>query len=60
MTTKAELVEINKMHDHLEQLEQQGRFEEADAYFEKHRWAFDFNRKGHWVGSVANENGWTA
>lgn len=58
--TKTDLTEINNIHDRLEQLEHNGRFEDADAYFDRHRWAFDYDRRGNWVGSVAGENGWTA
>ena len=51
--------EINKAHDRLEALHQQGRFAEADDYYQKNSWIFDHDRKGNWIGEVANENGWT-
>lgn len=57
--TKTELATINKMHDRLDQLEHQGLFLDADDFFYRNRWAFDYDRKGNWVGEVANENGWT-
>lgn len=60
MSIKPTRYEINKVHDRLEALEQQGRFAEASDYYQKNSWVFDFDRNGHWVGEVANENGWTA
>lgn len=51
--------EINAAHDKLEQLEHECRFDEADDYLKNNRWIFSHDRKGNWVGSVANENGWT-
>ena len=51
---------INAAHDMLEMLEHQCRFVEADAYLEKHRALFNYDRDGNWIGAVANENGWTA
>ena len=52
--------EISAAHDTLELLEHQCRFDEADAYLEKNRFLFNYDRKGNWIGSVKNENGWTA
>jgi hypothetical protein len=52
--------EINEAHDKLELLEHQCRFAEADAFREANRFLFSYDRKGNWVGAVANENGWTA
>jgi hypothetical protein len=52
--------EINAAHDKLELLEHQCRFDEADAYLKKNSWIFSHDRKGNWIGAVANENGWTA
>ena len=52
--------EINAAHDVLEMLEHRCRFVEADAYFEKHRALFNYDREGNWIGAAANENGWTA
>ena len=61
MTITAELkTEINAAHDHLELLEHQCRFAEADAYLEANRSFFNYDRMGNWIGPVANENGWTA
>jgi hypothetical protein len=59
MSIKPTRDEINKAHERLEALEQQGRFEDANDYYQKNSWIFDFDRTGNWVGSVANENGWT-
>jgi hypothetical protein len=52
--------EINAAHDTLERLEHECRFAEADAFLEANRFLFNYDRKGHWLGAVANENGWTA
>ena len=54
------IAEINAAHDHLEVLEHQCRFVEADAFFEANRAIFDYDREGNWTGIVANENGWVA
>lgn len=59
MSIKPTRDEIKKAHDRLEALEQQGRFEDANDYHQKNSWIFDFDSEGNWVGSVANENGWT-
>lgn len=58
--TARDLKVIRDHHEKLEMLEHFGRFKDADAYFEANRWAFDYDDKGNWVGSVPNENGWTA
>lgn len=58
--THDDIAYINKIHDRLEELEQQGRFLDADEYFARHHAAFNYDRKGNWIGSVSNENGWTA
>ena len=52
--------EITAAHDKLELLEHQCRFVEADAFFEANRPMFNYDRDGNWVGSMVNENGWTA
>ena len=52
--------EINAAHDKLERLEHEGRFDEADEYLKNNHWIFSHDRKGNWIGTVANENGWTA
>lgn len=51
--------EIIMHHDNLELLEHEGRFKDADQYYEDNRWAFDWTRDGQYVGAVPNENGWT-
>lgn len=50
---------INAAHDKLEALEQERRFDEADAFLAANRFLFNYDRKGNWIGAVANENGWT-
>jgi hypothetical protein len=57
--TREDLQIIQAAHDKLEQLEHSGRFADADAFFERNRYTFNFDRNGNWVGEVANENGWT-
>ena len=58
--TAQELTEIRNVYDKLDVLEMEGRFEDADKYFMDNRWFFNFDYNGNWIGSVANENGWTA
>lgn len=58
--TDNDLKYLRATHDRLELLEHQCRFAEADKFFEDNRAAFNWDRDGNWVGSVANENGWTA
>lgn len=53
------LVEIREIQDHLDLLEHQFRFVEADEYAAKNRWALDYDYNGNYCGAVANENGWT-
>ena len=57
--TNEDLKIIQMHHDKLDALEHSFRFADADAYYEKHRWAFDYDCSGNWVGNVSNENGIT-
>ena len=57
--TKEELAQIRKIHDKLDALEAAGKFNEADAFYGKHRPAFEFTRNGGWIGPVRYEDGWT-
>lgn len=50
---------IRQHHDRLDYLDA-WLPKEADAYFERHSWAFEYDYLGNWVGEVKNENGWTA
>ena len=50
---------IRQHHDRLDYLDA-WLPKEADAYFERHSWAWDYDYMGNWVGEVKNENGWTA
>ena len=56
----ARKADITAAHDRLELLEHEGRFADAEAFFAANRWAFDYDREGHFVGHVPNENGWAA
>ena len=58
--THDDIAKINAAHDQLELLEHQNRFVESDAFFAANRAAFDFDRNGSYIGTVSNENGWTA
>jgi hypothetical protein len=57
--TKEELDRIREIHDKLDALEAAGKYDEADAFYGKHRGAFNFTRNGGWIGPVRNEDGWT-
>jgi hypothetical protein len=50
---------IEKAHKHVARLEDQGRWDDADAYVAEHWWIFNHDEKGNWCGPVKNENGWT-
>ena len=49
---------IRQHHDRLDYLDA-WLPKEADAYFERHSWAFEYDYLGNWIGEVKNENGWT-
>jgi hypothetical protein len=61
MTEREQLMaDLLKHNDRLEALEAAGRHEDADNYLQKNRWILNYDDRGNWVGSVANENGWSA
>jgi hypothetical protein len=61
MTEREQLmVDLLKHNDRLEALESAGRHVDADNYLQKNRWILNYDDRGNWVGSVANENGWSA
>jgi hypothetical protein len=57
--TAEEKVAFKAINARLEYLENNRRFDEADALIEKERWILNYDNKGNWVGAVSNENGWT-
>lgn len=57
--TAEELAYIRKIHDQLEALDAAGKDDEAEAFFKKHRPAFEYDRNGKFIGGMNNENGWT-
>jgi hypothetical protein len=57
--TKEELAYIQKIHDELDALDAAGRYEEAEAFYQKHSHTFDYDRNGKYIGPMRNENGWT-
>jgi hypothetical protein len=57
--TAEELAHIRRIHDKLDALDAAGKYDEAEAFFKKHRPAFDYDRNGNFDGATRNENGWT-
>lgn len=58
--TQEDLDFIKSVHEKLEKLESAGLHDEAEMFYQKNRLAFRWDSKGNWVGSIPNENGWTA
>ena len=57
--TAEELAYIRKIHDKLDALDPAGKYDEAEAFYKKHRPTFDYDRNGNFIGEMRNENGWT-
>ena len=57
--TADELAHIREIHDKLDALDAAGKHDEAEAFYEKHGAAFEYDRNGKFVGKMLNENGWT-
>lgn len=54
------MADLERINRQLDALESHGRHDEAQELIDKNRWVLNYDAKGNWVGSVANENGWQA
>ena len=54
------MADLERINRQIDVLEIHGRHDEAQELIDKNRWVLNYDAKGNWVGSVANENGWQA
>jgi beta-xylosidase len=54
------MADLERINRQLDTFEKYGRHEMAEELINKNRWVLDYDAKGNWVGSVANESGWQA
>jgi hypothetical protein len=54
------MADLERINRQLDVFERYGRHEKAQELIDENRWILNYDSKGNWVGSVANESGWQA